>query len=93
MTKERLQYTKTTPFLFFVMKRKHVMIISISAFMLFYFLVPTVGVEWGCQIKNPPLGIPNGNAGGTVRFSLGMYTIIFLNGGHLEIGNTICSWN
>lgn len=74
------------------MKRKYIMIMGISAFLIFYFLVPVVGVEWGCEAKNPLPNIPNARAGWTVGFSLGMYTIVFLNGGQLEEGNAICSW-
>lgn len=77
------------------MKRKHVMIVGISL-SLFYFLFPIVGIESGCYIKESESGgLPSGMSGGTTLTSMGIYTMIFLNGGQLEIemGNKICNWH
>jgi hypothetical protein len=75
------------------MKRRYLVIIGISAFLLFYFLVPFIeGGEW-CYVKDPESNKPKLEEAATgkgINFSLFGYTVVLLTGGEHETNGGIC---
>jgi hypothetical protein len=75
------------------MKRKHLVIIGISAFLLFYFLVPFVESDVWCYVKDPESNKPKLDEAATgrgVNLSLFGYITILLIGGEHDIDGEIC---
>lgn len=71
------------------MKHRYAIGISISVFLLFYFLFPIMQIDLWCFSKEHRL---NEAASGIAETSsMFMYTVFLLNGEQVEYGNTICN--
>lgn len=72
------------------MNRKHIMVIGISVFLLFYFLFPVIKIDFGCQFKEHKLGSHEGIVTNSSTWAMFDYTVFLLNGGQLEQGSGKC---
>lgn len=73
------------------MKRNYIIYISISAFLLSYFLVPFIEIGVWCQNKESSNNMPNASIGILMKVNMFTYTMFLLNGEHIEHGNEICT--
>jgi len=75
------------------MKHKYVVVVSISAFLLFYFLVPFIEGGELCYVKDPESNKPKLDEAAADRglnLSLLGYAMVLLTGREYETNGGIC---